>query len=1106
MSHAESRRIANTAASDKVSGLTYYGGFNRIGCDTCMRMQGRKGKFKRRAWTRSKVPGQRIHSDIKEVDVRTKMGHKYAIGFIDDATRRGKSYTMRHKSEAIDKWQQFLNEEILPKGRHVKYFRSDNGSEYSIIEAYNNPRGCTHEYSSPYCQSGNGVAEVYWRETFKYIRNILWDQQRSHDWWGVALGFADHTRNHLVTEAVDGQPPEAAWQQQVIDYSHLTVPLADCWFYVEKQNRGGTLEERNTKGILVGYAPRSRSYMVYVPETGSVYNRRYADVTIDERLKVDPHEDPQVEFVDTFLAQLELDREHHAMAPKRNASTPGFITLSKNRSVKQLAELFGWNAEEYLALLHSYGEWYTDLVNITSVIQKGSDIPIPQLVDGSGTSSSHIEGVSTNTNNHVDGSGTCSSHIEGVSTNSNAYVDESDLHKKGVITNSNNKGVPTEQSAGELTPAMNAAQLLRGVVTETTVGPSFPSVNTQVPLTYGNTGDSSGLCEDELSQPSAKRRRQETHAPRGMRSTPILITGIELSDGVRKSTRLHHIEQAKLAIECEIQEMNRLWLEHAMEAKLDEKNEGSSQIPDPKGYKKAHSGPYAHKWAEAEEKEWKGLLEKGTFEDHVHHRQTLHHLHWVYKRKSDGTFKARLVLDGSRQDPGSYGDTKSPTMRLTSLRILLSLSATHNWKVFADDATQAFVQSKRPQSMPLWAAYPQGKEKPGHCLFVDGSIYGTKCAPKLWFDMVKQHMIAPVAEGGQGLTQSKVDEAMFHGPGIYVIVHVDDFASTGEQDKLDAYRERLHKRFQMTGSEIDQYYGLDIHTGKGYAAISCDGYMERTMAKLKIKPRNWSTPMDSVKVLPKLDKPLSAKLQSVYRTLVGCCQHPAICCRPDASTAVRELASPLFAPGMEHVAAAHRVLQYLHYTRKARLEWKSSTTNGTSTSDFFGTCDASYNATHDSKGITGWAYHLNGGAISWSCKAQPITTLSSTEAELIAVDSAVRELRFLHKLLDEFGQQTKGVLPTIIGQDNMACITLCESTHFNARTKHIALRYHHCGDMQRLGVVKLKYLQTSQIPADALTKPLGEAEHVRHREVLLGHKPIDWSNENLKNNHTNKLR
>ena len=79
MSHIESRRIANTAASDKISGLTYYGGFNRIGCHTCMRMQGQKGKFKRRAWTRSTVPGQRVHSDIKEVDVRTKMGQKYIV-------------------------------------------------------------------------------------------------------------------------------------------------------------------------------------------------------------------------------------------------------------------------------------------------------------------------------------------------------------------------------------------------------------------------------------------------------------------------------------------------------------------------------------------------------------------------------------------------------------------------------------------------------------------------------------------------------------------------------------------------------------------------------------------------------------------------------------------------------------------------------------------------------------------------------------------------------------------------------------------------------------------------------------------------------------------
>ena len=79
-------------------------------------------------------------------------------------------------------------------------------------------------------------------------------------------------------------------------------------------------------------------------------------------------------------------------------------------------------------------------------------------------------------------------------------------------------------------------------------------------------------------------------------------------------------------------------------------------------------------------------------------------------------------------------------------------------------------------------------------------------------------------------------------------------------------------------------------------------------------------------------------------------------------------------------------------------------------------------------------HHLNGGAISWHCKAQALTALSSTEAELIAVDSAVRELRYLHKLLGEFKQQVHK-RPTPLGQDNQSTLTLCNRTHFNARGK-----------------------------------------------------------------------
>ena len=135
--------------------------------------------------------------------------------------------------------------------------------------------------------------------------------------------------------------------------------------------------------------------------------------------------------------------------------------------------------------------------------------------------------------------------------------------------------------------------------------------------------------------------------------------------------------------------------------------------------------------------------------------------------------------------------------------------------------------------------------------------------------------------------------------------------------------------------------------------------------------------------------------------------------------------------------------------------------------------------------MTGWAYQLGNGAICWKSKAQPIVALSSTESELIAIDDAVRELRFLHKLLKDFGQQTS--YPTTVAQDNMSTIQLCESTHFNSRTRHVALRYHHVGDQIRAGNIKIKYLSTQEMTADALTKPLHAPQHIKHRSVLLGH-------------------
>ena len=513
----------------------------------------------------------------------------------------------------------------------------------------------------------------------------------------------------------------------------------------------------------------------------------------------------------------------------------------------------------------------------------------------------------------------------------------------------------------------------------------------------------------------------------------------------------------------------------------------------PKTYDAARKGEDSAKWHQAEEKEWNGLWRMGAFEDDGMFGQKLHHLIWLYKVKADGTPKVRLVLDRRRQDPETYGDISSPTMRLTSFRVLLALAAQKGWDVYADDATQAFLNAARPDSKPLWASYPQGHRRPGRSLLLKKMLYGLHDAPMGWYLEVKKHLVEE-----QGLVQSPNDECLFYNTQgtLYVIVHVDDFAATGEAGALEQYRKDLYERFAMTGGPIKEYFGLDVTVDKekGVVKLSAEHHLEKIMAKLKLPPRPFMTPMDAEEQLPRHKGVCTnLPLQKRYRTLVGSAQHAAVTCRPDAAAAVRALASHLVHPSEIHEKAAERCLQYLYHTRKEALEFHRHGNKGDPIlTTFYGTCDASHNTTHDSKGITGWAYQIGNGTVAWKCKAQAIVALSSCEAELIAIDDAVRELRFLHKLLEDFGQHVT-TTPTIIGQDNTSTITLCESRHFNQRTKHLALRYHHVGDEIRKGTVKLRYLCTEDMTADILTKALYKDQHIKHRDVLLGHIQLKWN-------------
>ena len=71
-------------------------------------------------------------------------------------------------------------------------------------------------------------------------------------------------------------------------------------------------------------------------------------------------------------------------------------------------------------------------------------------------------------------------------------------------------------------------------------------------------------------------------------------------------------------------------------------------------------------------------------------------------------------------------------------------------------------------------------------------------------------------------------------------------------------------------------------------------------------------------------------------------------------------------------------------------------------------------------------------------------------------------------------------------EDNQSCIAVAESKKPPARTKHIAIKYHHFRNLVDNKVIKISYIDTKKQLADILTKPIETNQFFKLRFMLLG--------------------
>ena len=125
---------------------------------------------------------------------------------------------------------------------------------------------------------------------------------------------------------------------------------------------------------------------------------------------------------------------------------------------------------------------------------------------------------------------------------------------------------------------------------------------------------------------------------------------------------------------------------------------------------------------------------------------------------------------------------------------------------------------------------------------------------------------------------------------------------------------------------------------------------------------------------------------------------------------------------------------------------------------------------------------IGGGAVSWSCKLQTLTALSTTEAEYIAACEAGKEVLWMRNLLSKLGYAIRDA--SVLHMDNQSAISVSKNPEHHGRMKQLDLRFFWLRDEVAKGKIAPKFIGTKEMPADIFTKALVRERVVACRAML----------------------
>ncbi|CAI7803991.1 unnamed protein product [Closterium sp. NIES-53] len=385
-------------------------------------------------------------------------------------------------------------------------------------------------------------------------------------------------------------------------------------------------------------------------------------------------------------------------------------------------------------------------------------------------------------------------------------------------------------------------------------------------------------------------------------------------------------------------------------------------IPTPRSYAEAITGPYSFQWQAAMDAEMASWKSTGTYVDEVPSPGA---------NIVDGMWIFREV---------DYFQTFSHTAKMTTLRLLLHIAAQRDYELHSLDFSTAFLQGSLHEE--IWLRRPPGFTESfpaGTQWSLQRPVYGLRQVPREWHDTLRTTLAA------LGFAPATADPSLFLRtdtllPPFYVLVYIT--RDTAWLTITLTWSHMVHQVLQRFGFQFSSPQPTPLSTSHSLSAPPSDE---------------------------------SVELSGPYPELVGCLMYLMTCTRPNLAYPLSLLARYV-APGRHrkvHCDAAKRVLRYLCSTSSMGL-----VLGGRGLVVLTGHAEVSwFDDSAMQQTSQGDTFSFGSGSVSWWSTRSSSVLNSSCEAEIYAGAMAAQELRWLTYLLTDLGEQPRSppVLAVAVG-------------------------------------------------------------------------------------------